>query len=903
MTDSKRNKITFGTLSIALFWWIVLSGILLAVPYDVSNPYLSIGKMVLLNPWASLIRNIHYWSSQFFLILSLLHLYDHFKEKKAVKSDPGLWLRLTLGVLIIFLAMLTGFLLKGDADSNQAQLILDNLISEIPFVGKFLSLSLLGNKNSYLLIYVHHIATFTLFLAVIITEHSRKIWPSLTEWIYVSLFVVVLSIFVTAPLHDTLNGTVKGPWYFVGLQEMLHFLEHPSKIIILIFILLLLIYLIPFLHKNPSFLVRRILLVFMGIYMLLTISGFFFRGESWKFVLPWQQDYRYEVLDNLKTAPVNFFPGFETGKAAQSPVIRGQYESCIFCHGQTHGFTKAHQPETTGCFACHGGNPLATGKNAAHRGMRLIPGNLNDARQSCGTTQCHPGITERIHSGLMATLSGMISVDRYVFGENESPDLLTDIHHLKNSAADEHLKNLCVRCHLGNPKTEWGPVTESSRGGGCLACHLNYSDEALTSLKKINAKKSDTLPVHPQLSLAVSNGHCFGCHSRSGRISTGYEGWHETTLEKEEMPDTVNYRLVEGFRVFERQQDDVHHRLGMDCIDCHTSYELMGDGNHYRHEEEQQDVQCSDCHVKEKPITVTAGQLDEEPAMIAALRYGGIAGRTFLQTAKHKYPLINTFVSNDSVFLIGKNNGKKFYVKKQPAQCLRDSVHRDVSCSACHSAWAPACIGCHNAYDAEEPSYNMIANKPQKGGWVEFTGDYLARLPSLGIRKTGGKKEIIPVVHGMVLSIDKKSFTKKNHDSLLFKRLFAPAAPHTTAKKGRSCTSCHNNPVALGYGEGKLVYDIRNGTGKWTFVPEYENSPYDGLPEDAWTGFLKERSGDVSTRSNLFPFDIKTQQKILTVGACLTCHSPESKVMKQSLGGFDKVLKRVSDKCMLPVWK
>ena len=49
------------------------------------------------------------------------------------------------------------------------------------------------------------------------------------------------------------------------------------------------------------------------------------------------------------------------------------------------------------------------------------------------------------------------------------------------------------------------------------------------------------MKVHPSVSLKVSDNHCFGCHSRSGRISTNYEGWHETTLEAEQMPDSLNY--------------------------------------------------------------------------------------------------------------------------------------------------------------------------------------------------------------------------------------------------------------------------------------------------------------------------------------------------------------------------
>ena len=33
--------------------------------------------------------------------------------------------------------------------------------------------------------------------------------------------------------------------------------------------------------------------------------------------------------------------------------------------------------------------------------------------------------------------------------------------------------------------------------------------------------------MHPDVALPVDNAPCFGCHSRSGRISLSYDGWHE----------------------------------------------------------------------------------------------------------------------------------------------------------------------------------------------------------------------------------------------------------------------------------------------------------------------------------------------------------------------------------------
>lgn len=152
-----KLETTYGTLALALFSFVILSGILLAIPFNVEKPYESISTMLVMNPWASFIRNFHYWSSQFFLIFSLLHLYDHYHKKSQVGIKKGMAFRLSLGVLIIFLAMLTGFLLKSDADSVQARQILFTLAERIPVFGKLIALSLLGKEGRYELIYVHHI--------------------------------------------------------------------------------------------------------------------------------------------------------------------------------------------------------------------------------------------------------------------------------------------------------------------------------------------------------------------------------------------------------------------------------------------------------------------------------------------------------------------------------------------------------------------------------------------------------------------------------------------------------------------------------------------------------------------------------------------------------------------------
>ncbi len=899
------SKTSFGQVSLASLAVCIISGVFVAIPYNVETPFLSVSTMMVLNPAASFFRNIHFWSAQFFLILVLIHIWDYFNKPNNITLNKGVWARLTLGIVVVFMAMLTGFLLKGDADSKQAWRILNSLITDIPFIGSILASSLLGAEGSFNLVYVNHIATLTIFIIFITVEHSHKIWAKTTGFFIVITVTLLVSFFFTAPLHDGINTTVKGPWYFVGFQEILHWLSIPSISIVIIVIFLILIFIIPYVGNRMAFFSKRVLLILAITYIILVISGMFFRGENWKWVWPWENGYSYSVLNSFSTSRIRFTNDLTKNELSAKTTINGGKESCIICHDNVSGFTKSHNPEVIGCFSCHGGNPFNSDKDGAHENMILIPGNFENADRSCGTVNCHPDITERKNSNLMSNLSGMISVDRFVFNEQANPNIINDVHNLSNSAADEHLRNMCIICHLDNPKTETGPITDDSRGGGCLACHINYNKPAEEAWFEHKSNINDTayLVFHPSISMNVSDQHCFGCHSRSGRISTNYEGWYETTLDVDDIPEKNDYRIIQESRVYKFKSEDVHFRLGLGCIDCHNSYEVMGNGNLYAHQEDQATISCEDCHFNDKPNIVEAKDIDNESATIASMRFGNIANKNFIATHKRNVPLINTYVSNDSAYFITKNKGNKFVMSKLGSVCRKGHAHDNVSCSACHSAWAPSCIGCHNKYDEDEPGYNMYTNNEKKGSWVEFIGKFDAGLPVLGVRTSENKDEVIPVIPGMVLTIDVGSFSKSFHDSLIFQRLFAPASPHTTSAQGRSCKSCHNNPVALGYGDGNLQYTITDGKGVWRFSSSYQTNPNDSLPEDAWVGFMDDRKGEVvSTRSNVAPFSVTQQEKILTVGTCLTCHDDNSVVMRKSLVNFDSLVDKRTNKCVLPKW-
>jgi hypothetical protein len=123
--------------------------------------------------------------------------------------------------------------------------------------------------------------------------------------------LLLISLFFDAPLEDLANPLVtpnpgKAPWYFTGIQELIHYTNKPviPAIIgpLLIFIWL---FLIPYIDRKPKTQLtslfnqifvggekRRILITFFTIFifgaLILTIIGSLLRGPNWSFVLPWK---------------------------------------------------------------------------------------------------------------------------------------------------------------------------------------------------------------------------------------------------------------------------------------------------------------------------------------------------------------------------------------------------------------------------------------------------------------------------------------------------------------------------------------------------------------------------------------------------------------------------------------
>jgi quinol-cytochrome oxidoreductase complex cytochrome b subunit len=938
---------SWGELAYAGLLIALASGVALALPYDVDRPYDSVAWLLLANPAASYFRNIHYWAGQWFLVLTLAHAWDHLARSTETRVPRTRWWRVVVSLPLAAFVMFSGFLLKGDAESQQALLLSTALLERIPVVGHLLAVSLFGSEAHRQILYVHHVATASMLTWVFTAEHARALWPRLVPVVESLVPIAWLSVFLTPALHDGLDPVVKGPWYFLGLQEALHWSSRPLWIVAAAFVALVLMLRLPRWSERQARRGKWALVAVAATYAMLTVVGVWFRGENWSLVAPWSASAGIPRSSGLEVSGHGRWWGPPVGEvvAHDIPVVLGRREGCLFCHRGMKGLSASHSAEAVGCASCHDGNPFSLDKTTAHEGLVPIPGNLASVGRTCGTPRCHPSQVERVSRSLMTTMAGVVSVDRAVFGEPPADGLARRSRVSGvggRTGADSHLRQLCASCHLGAVKTVLGPTREDSRGGGCIACHLQYSPAAVADLPRRNASTPST---HPNVSIAIQPAACFGCHSRSGRIATSYEGWNEISGKAEASPyvppagqgfsPAVTRRLADG-RLFAWVAPDVHAR-SMDCVDCHTAREVMGDGQIHARQHEAVRVQCEDCHRRPLPASdsgfqasgrvtlpatygllpaISSDRLDSESLKIAELRGRNMPAEMFLATARGGDPLMNTGVDPQGVpWLVAKRSGERLPLKPAAAVCVRGAGHERLSCISCHAAWAPRCPQCHTAFDPRGKAVDLLDGRTTDGAWIETPGEFRAVPPTLGVRLLpagqAAREAVDTFIPGMVMTLDRNQAAGARPD-VVFRRLYARAFSHTIGRTARSCESCHADPVALGYGAGLLRYERDGDRGRWGFVPRFAPGP-DGLPADAWIGFLRERTAATSTRNDVRPFTVEEQKRILTVGACLTCHapSPDGTALRfcanrrkacAPISDFRTALARVSKKCLVPRW-
>ncbi len=235
--------VTFGLFFIAL-----VSGLVIVFAYHPSNAFDSVQKISYLIPFGLFFRKLHYFSSEAFMIMLLLHIAMELSKKKInINIESLSWNYSVAGVILVIILMFSGFVLKGDLSANAAAQVAFNLIKDTPIIKIFLPL-IKDDTVFYYKFFIWHILFLPLFLTYAIYKHIKFLQiKALYFSIAMGISISAMMIF-NMPKDVVLSAKVKNlesPWFFVGAENLLSNSFSPffiNMILFIPFILLILHY-------------------------------------------------------------------------------------------------------------------------------------------------------------------------------------------------------------------------------------------------------------------------------------------------------------------------------------------------------------------------------------------------------------------------------------------------------------------------------------------------------------------------------------------------------------------------------------------------------------------------------------------------------------------------------------
>lgn len=344
-----RKTWYLGALTLGTFTIQVGTGLLLMLYYHPSIPqgYADMKDLEFVVSSGTLLRALHRWSAHAMVFLVFVHMAKVFYR---AAYRPPRELNWVLGVCLLILTLLlsyTGYLLPWDQLSYWGTTVGSNIISSVPWLGPQLRFYMLGghtvNANALLRFYVLHTMILPLGVIALLSVHlwrlhkdggmfeldedglpvvhgsneqanaqqamrlanektvsySELLFREITaiEALAVVLFIIALTW--AAPLEQLANpmhtpNVAKAPWYFTGLQELLHFFPPFVAGIILPGIIVSGLIFVPFTPVFDNIETRQAVAWFrekghrwaVVAVIVLAITGALIRVHAWDAMLP-----------------------------------------------------------------------------------------------------------------------------------------------------------------------------------------------------------------------------------------------------------------------------------------------------------------------------------------------------------------------------------------------------------------------------------------------------------------------------------------------------------------------------------------------------------------------------------------------------------------------------------------
>jgi hypothetical protein len=366
------------------------------------------------------------------------------------------------------------------------------------------------------------------------------------------------------------------------------------------------------------------------------------------------------------------------------PTLTNQPEYCTTCHADLPEISASHPIETFGCVRCHGGERLALNADLAHSTMRggANPSDLSVAEISCGGSNCHSGSEadnrdhiQRVMTSVQSTYAGAIGNIRFTFGAQT--DL--EAHFGIASITDDQTETGIIALNLFDPAAETNPMIQKF-GKNCLTCHLHTEPQTGDAFARQTGCAACHSTAEHTLSTAIPYTQCNACHNRGN-----YDLRTMTFVERTDQPTDRLHDYYQPISKFTKCE------YTLDCVDCHTRGEAMGDGDIHANQASIQYVQCKTCHgtLNQLPLTKTLTDPNDIAFRMAFLNpvMDLKLGDTIIVTEKGE-PLWNARQLPDGTFeMVGKATKQYFTFRPVMGTACEQNPDEQESnyCHECHA--------------------------------------------------------------------------------------------------------------------------------------------------------------------------------------------------------------------------
>jgi len=170
-----------GTLTLATFLMLVVTGVLLMLYYHPSVPqaYADMKDLQFVVSAGLFLRNLHRWSAHAMVLLVFAHMFKVFYRGAYRAPREFNWVIGVILLLVTLFLSYTGYLLPWDQLAFWAITVGSNLISAVPLLGAKIRFLMLGgnsvNANALLRFYVLHCVILPLAAILFIAIHFWRI--------------------------------------------------------------------------------------------------------------------------------------------------------------------------------------------------------------------------------------------------------------------------------------------------------------------------------------------------------------------------------------------------------------------------------------------------------------------------------------------------------------------------------------------------------------------------------------------------------------------------------------------------------------------------------------------------------------------------------------------------------